>query len=120
MTDTKALRKLLAKATPRPWLQDDPNFQCIVHQPEGEPYHYLVETSELRRFDGKCPCSKTELLDAQLIVSAVNALPDILDTQDALVEALEYAPCTCHRGVEGHVASCYLLWARAALAKVTK
>ena len=84
--DTKALRELLAKATPGPWrvnpvkgytddqiVTDHPDFQQSPHG------NYVGET-------GLASGHKAHryMADSALIVAAINALPALLDRSDEL------------------------------------
>jgi hypothetical protein len=68
--DTRALRELLAKATPRPWASTENDFY-ISGDMDADNSSAIVAV-ELER------------PDAALIVAAVNALPSLLDALGAL------------------------------------
>ena len=72
--DRAELRRLLDAATPRPWWQEwveGDEWYAVYGQPTGD----LV-----------CPevCTAGDADDTNLLVAAVNALPDLLDALDAL------------------------------------
>ena len=98
MTDTNELRKLLAAATPLPWIvhEDDYFGSWSVTGPANDPVPGWGRTEPEAFDDGSAhgeygPSCKKPTRD--LIVAAVNALPALLDELDAaradLREAME-------------------------------
>lgn len=74
-TDTDALRKALAAATPGPW-EHDGGWTVTAPSPEGWEGPYMVTMTDQCR------------ADAALIVAAVNALPDLLDERDRMLATI--------------------------------
>lgn len=101
MTDTNELRKLLEKATPRPWAvsHGDESWEVVQTKPDGTPDF----GARRKAFDDGSaggeygPSCNTVTRD--LIVAAVNALPAMLDELDALRadlrEAVKLIRLTC-------------------------
>jgi hypothetical protein len=83
IVDTAALRRLLEKATPRPWeavTQDDPRgqpsvmYRSLICTVEHAPERYLAVVQE----DGLTVSRDQWPANARLIPAAVNALPALL------------------------------------------
>lgn len=80
--NTTELRKLLAKATPGPWMLD-----------EWSPSDYLDGIQVDARATGpRGSVFWSDKQDARIIVAAVNALPALLDVVEAAREACESGP----------------------------
>lgn len=121
MPDLIELRLLLEEATPGPWEfdslgEDEPEVNAWTHRfignttPDENGHYQIIATTE----DGHGP-------NAQLIVAAVNALPDLLDAAEALERVKAFcamwqdrigrSPCGCDYR-RGHECSSEAMTAR--------
>lgn len=84
--DLRALQELLERATPGPWIRSKHGFQLIT----ADEMHSVSETNVPRGLN-KSPSEEQHakhLANLDLIVAAVNALPELLKEREMLREVL--------------------------------
>lgn len=83
------LKELLSKASPLPWVTDNPNRQLVAREVEGV-YNYLANFDPADFSSSEVEGDQCDA-NAALTVAAVNALPRLLDIAEKASFALDCA-----------------------------
>lgn len=83
------LKDLLSRASPLPWVTDDPNRQLVAREVEGV-YKYLANFDPADFSSSEVAGDQCDV-NAALTVAAVNALPRLLDIAEKARFALDCA-----------------------------